>query len=210
MALLNNQGGTRAPSLSKRAEEILLWAHDKGWSLTANHIAGSANVMADLLSRPDKIIQTEWSITHQTLERLWSRWGKPLIDLFATKFSKRLPLYVSPVPDPEAWHTDAMDLQWSNLQAYAFPPWSILDRVVQKARREGPDLILIAPYWPAKSWFPSLISLCHEPPVDLQLRNKDLVQPRSRIPHGNVRTLNLHAWKLCGSSCTGGDCQKPL
>ena len=59
VALINNQGGTKAPSLSKRAEQILLWAQTKGWLLQAKHIAGSANVLADLLSRPDKIIQTE-------------------------------------------------------------------------------------------------------------------------------------------------------
>ena len=208
VALINNRGGTRAPSLSKRAEEILLWAHAKGWSLTAKHIAGSANVMADLLSRPDKIIQTEWTISHQALERLWSTWDKPLLDLFATKFSKRLPMYMSPVPDPQAWHTDALDLDWSNLQAYAFPAWSILNSVVEKARREGPSLLLVAPYWPVKSWFPSLTNLSHEPPIDLHLKNKDLLQPRSGITHGNTPTLNLHAWKLCGNSCVGGDCQK--
>ena len=210
VALINNQGGTRAPSLSKRAEEILLWAHSKGWSLTARHIAGSANIMADLLSRPDKIIQTEWTISHQALERIWSKWEKPVVDLFATKFSKRLPVYVSPVPDPQALHADAMDLDWSNLQAYAFPPWSMLKSVIQKARIEGPNLILVAPHWPAMPWFPNLTNLSHEPPIDLRLRNKDLLQPRSGITHGNTTTLNLHAWRLCGSSCTEGNCQKTL
>ena len=208
VALINNQGGTRAPSLSRRAEQILLWAQSKGWTLQAKHVAGSANVLADLLSRPDKLIQTEWTITHQALERIWAQWDKPMVDLFATKFSQRLPIYVSPVPDPEAYHVDAMDLNWSNLQAYAFPPWSILDSVIKKARLEGPNLILVAPFWPAKTWFPSLTSLSHEPPIDLRLRGKDLVQPRSGIPHGNTGTLNLHAWKLCGRPCGDKGCQK--
>ena len=208
VALINKQGGTRAPTLSKRAEEIILWAHSKGWSLAAKHIAGSANIMADLLSRPDKIIQTEWSIAHHALERIWSTWDKPLLDLFATKFSKRLPLYVSPVPDPQATHIDALGMDWSNLQAYAFPPWSILPAVLEKARREGPRLILVAPFWPAKPWFPTLTNLSHGAPIDLRLRNKDVVQPRSRITHGNAATLNLHAWLLCGSSCAETSCLK--
>ena len=91
VALINKQGGTRCPALSLRVEEILLWAHTKGWSLSASHIAGSANIMADLLSRQDKIIQTEWTLTHQALEQVWNKWGKPILDLFATKFSARLP-----------------------------------------------------------------------------------------------------------------------
>ena len=208
VALINNQGGTRAPSLSERAEEILLWAHSRGWSLSARHVAGSANILADLLSRPDKIIQTEWTISHQALERIWSVWEKPMIDLFATKFSRRLPLYVSPVPDPQAMHVDALDLDWTNLQAYAFPPWSILKTVIEKARKEGPNLILVAPFWPAMSWFPSLTNLSHDPPINLHLREKELLQPRSGIRHGNTATLNLHAWKLCGNSCGERDCQK--
>ena len=208
VALVNNRGGTKAPSLSKRAEQILLWAQAKGWSLQAKHIAGSANVLADLLSRPDKIIQTEWTISHQTLQRIWSRWDKPTMDLVATKFSKRLPIYVSPVPDPQAWHTDTMDLDWSNLYAYAFPLWSMFDSVIKKARMEGPNLILVAPFWPAKSWFPSLTNLSHEPPIDLQLRDEDLLQPRSGITHGSTGTLSLHAWRSCGSFCSERGCQR--
>ena len=208
VALINIQGGTRAPSLSERTEEILLWAHSRGWSLFSRGVAGSANVLADLLSRPDKIIQTGWTISHQALERIWSNWDKPMIDLFATKFSKRLSIYVSPVPDPQALHTDTMDLDWTKLQAYAFPLWSILKAVVEKARKEGPNLILIAPFWPAKAWFPSLTNLSHGPPIDLCLREKDLLQPRSGIMHGNTGTLNLHTWKLCGNSCAERGCQK--
>ena len=115
---------------------------------------------------------------------------------------------MSPVPDPNAWHTDAMELNWSNLDAYAFPPWSMLDAVLRKAREEGPNLILVAPFWPARSWFPSLSNLSHEPPIDLRLRNRELPQPRSGIAHGNVGMLNLHAWNLCSSSCAKMDCQK--
>ena len=210
VALINNQGGTHAPDLSRRSEQILLWAQSQGWSLSAKHIAGSANIMADLLSRPDKIIQTEWTLCHEALTQIWETWHKPLVDLFATKFSKRLPSYVSPVPDPQALQVDAMEMSWSGLQAYAFPPWSMLHQVAVNARKEGPSLILIAPYWPAKSWFPNLLSLSHCPPVPLRIRNQHLRQPRSGIHHGDVRTLNLHAWNLCGSSCSDEACQRTL
>ena len=91
VALLNNQGGTHAPLRSIRADEIILWAYNKGLTLEARHIAGSANIMADLLSRPEKIIQTEWTLKHQALTQIWALWDKPILDLFATKFSARLP-----------------------------------------------------------------------------------------------------------------------
>lgn len=36
----------------------------------------------------------------------------------------------------------------------------------------------------------------HSPPVPLNVENEDLVQPRSKIPHGNAKTLRLHTWRL--------------
>lgn len=32
---------------------------------------------------------------------------KPMVDFFLTSFSHKLPIYVSPVPDPAAWAVDA-------------------------------------------------------------------------------------------------------
>ena len=40
------------------------------------------------------------------------------IDLFATRFNK-LPLFVSPIPDPLALAVDALSLSWEDLEAYA-------------------------------------------------------------------------------------------
>lgn len=210
VALINNQGGTHAPILSQRVEEILLWALQKNLLLSAKHVAGSNNIMADLLSRRDKVIPTEWMLNQKILHRLWERWEKPHIDLFATKFNKRLPIYISPVQDPDAYGVDAMDTPWTNMSAYAFPPFGMIQAVLEKARKENPHLILVTPWWETKPWFPVLKKTSHEPPVPLNVSNEDLVQPRSKIPHGNARTLNLHAWRLCGNTCVETDCQKTL
>ena len=198
---LNKQGGTGSTSMSLKAEALLLWCERRQISLVARHIAGKVNVLADQLSRSGTIINTEWTLTHKVLGRVWAHWHKPMVDLFATRFNHRLPIYVSPVPDPEAWSVDALSLNWAPLLAYAFPPFAILRRVVNKARRERPNLILIAPHWPAQEWFPDLLSLTHVPPLPLDLGPKDLVQPRSGVPHGNVSFLQLHAWRLCAPHC---------
>ena len=210
VALINNQGGTHAPRLSKRVEEILLWADSKGWSLSAKHVAGSQNIMADLLSRPDSIIQTEWTLDQALLSKIWKRWGTPQVDLFATRFNFRFPRYVSPVPDPQAWKVDAMEISWEGLDAYAFPPFSLIHLVLEKARREKPSLVLITPLWKTKPWFPTLMKSAHQHPMDLQVENHHLTQPRSGITHSNAKTLNLHAWRLCGSTCSAANCLKTL
>ncbi|XP_070173808.1 uncharacterized protein [Littorina saxatilis] len=166
--------------------------------LSARYLPGSLNTLADALSRSDRVLQTEWTITHGALDRLWSLVQKPQVDLFATRFSKRLPVFVSPFPDPEAWETNAMDISWSGLEAYAFPPFQLLTRVLRKAEQEGPSLLLIAPLWPSQPWFPDLLRLAQGPPIPLALTRGELVQPHTGSLHAEPQMLNLHAWRLCG------------
>jgi hypothetical protein len=51
---------------------------------------------------------------------------------------------------------------------------------------------------------PGSLDLTHVPPLQLLLRGRSLLQPRSGVPYGNVSLLNLHAWLLCGASCDHG------
>ena len=200
-AYLNKQGGTASSSLSCRTEQLLIWAHARGIAVKARYIRGTLNVLADQLSRPNSVIQTEWTLSHRVLDYVWEVWDKPVVDLFATRFNHRLPVYASPVPDPQAWAVDALACSWIGLDAYAFPPHSLLQRVLRKAEEEAPRLILVAPRWPAQLWFPDLLMLSHVPPLRLPVGERGLQQPRSRIYHSNPGWLDLHAWLLCGATC---------
>ena len=83
-----------------------------------------------------------------------SWWHQPQVDLFATRFNNKLPQFVSPVPDPQAWAVDALSLSWENLDPYAFPPAAILGEVVEKIQDYPCNrIILIAPGWPNMPWF---------------------------------------------------------
>ena len=198
---LNRQGGARSRTLSQRAEQLLLWAQGFNLSIQARFVPGRFNVLADALSRSHMVLPSEWTLAHNVLEPVWDAWHKPMVDLFATRFSRRLPLYVSPVPDPDAWAVDALSIDWQHLSGYAFPPFPVLGKVLRKARVDAAHLIIIAPFWPAQAWFPDLLALSHVPPLKLRVSPSSLVQPRSGVPHGNPGLLNLHAWLLCGKLC---------
>ena len=198
---LNRQGGARSVSLSVEAENLLLWCQHYKITLSAKHISGKLNVLADLLSRAHTVLHTEWTLDRKVLRPVWELWFKPQVDLFATKFSNRLPTYVSPVPDPEAWQIDALSIPWRHFLGYAFPPIPLLGKVLKKAREEQATLILVAPMWPAQAWFPELLFLSHVPPLKLYIGPRSLRQPRSGIPHASPQVLDLHAWLLCGKHC---------
>jgi hypothetical protein len=196
VAAVNHQGGTHSQTLSLAVESIWLWAHARGIHLSARHLSGMLNVLADALSRPGSILQTEWTLCHRVLHRIWEVWDKPRLDLFATRFSCRLQLYVSPVPDPQAWAVDAFSLSWRGLDVYAFPPLALIGRVLAKVESDHPRMILVAPFWESRPWFPLLKQLARAPARDLRLQVGDLVQPRSGVAHGNPAGLQLHAWLL--------------
>ena len=80
--------------------------------------------------------QTEWSLSQ--VFNIWcSRWARPHVELFATRFNHKLPKFVSPVPDPTAWAVDALSPPWENLDVYTFPPVSLLGHIISKVMDQG-------------------------------------------------------------------------
>ena len=113
------------------------------------------------------------------------------------RFNNKLPLFVSPVLDPLASAVDALSLPWEDLDANAFPPAAILDRVVKKLQ-DCPckRIILIASGWPNMPWFWDLVSMSSQIPLSLPNLPNLLTQPFNQTPHRNLSNLNLHAWLL--------------
>ena len=133
----------------------------------------------------------------QVFQTICSRWHRPKIDLFAKGFNNKLPLLVSPVPDPLASAVDALSLPWEDLDMYTFPSAAILGKVVEKLQ-DSPckRIILIAPWWPNMPWFWDLVAMSSQIPLSLPNLPNLLTQPFNQIPHRNLTSLNLYAWLL--------------
>ena len=197
VSYINKEGGMRSVSLHALLWRLLSWCHPRGIVLRARHIPGRLNVIADKLSRHNQVIQTECSMDQQVFSLLCSKWGLPQVDLFATRFNRKLPRFVSPVPDPEAWAVDALSLPWEGLDIYAFPLVSLLGLVVSKLVDHGCcKMILIAPGWPNMPWFWDLVSLSVQVPYQLPLCRNLVSQPFNGLLHRNLSNLNLHVWFL--------------
>ena len=194
VAYINKQGGTHSAEMT--------WCHHYHITLTARHIPGYLNVMADLLSRSNQVQSTEWSLHPQVFKQICQKWFTPHVDLFATHLNHKLTLYVSPVPDPRAWDIDALNINWMGLTAYAYPPTALLHRVIQKIRQCHCLIIVIAPGWPGMPWFWDLVQLSTEIPLQLPVSTTLRKQSHNYVFHSNPQHLNLHAW------CLGVDSSK--
>lgn len=196
VAYLNKQGGTHSPSLCRRVIDLLLWADSVGISISAVHIPGVDNKIADCLSRGRSVQPSEWSLAPQVAQKVFRILGQPLMDLFATKDNTQLPVYCTRVRDSEAYATDAMSISWEGMSAYAFPPLPLIHRVLVKATRERCTLIVIAPFWPRQPWFHLLTGLLIDLPVMLPLHPDLLTIPGSSARFHDVVGLQLTAWLL--------------
>ena len=201
VAYVCKQGGTVSDSLCELTGQLLRWTEAHNVLLEARYLPGQSNVLVDLLSRRNQVLAVEWSLLPQVAKKIIRTWGSPTIDLFATHINAKLPLYCSLIPDPQAVFEDTFRHPWNHLDAYAFPPFSLVDRVVARVR-ETPNLsmTLIAPLWPEKSWFADLLLLLTQTPLALPLWDRLLHQSHFHRFHGGVCALNLHAWRLSSVS----------
>ena len=93
VSYINKEGGMRSGPLCALLWRILTWCTRNQATLKARHIPGWLNVVADKLSRLCQTIQTEWSLLPEVFQATCSRWHRPQIDLFATRFNNKLPLF---------------------------------------------------------------------------------------------------------------------
>ena len=197
VAYLNHQGGTRSWQMMRETYQLYQIAQEKDWYLKARHIAGKLNTTADKLSRWHQAIPTEWSLHPNVVDEIFRMWFKPEVDLFATKYNKKLMKYASPTPDNQAWKIDGLSVNLEGLEIYAYPPHQILMKLLQKFQMTDKcRMIVIAPYWPKQKWFPVLLKLAVVEPYQLPHSRKLLKQPMQYVFHQYPEHLDLHAFWL--------------
>ena len=167
VAYIRHQGGTHSTELSEEVWNVLNLCLAHSIQLLAKHIPGRFNTLSDRMSRRDKPISAEWSLNQEIANKIFQIMDFPSIDLFATRLNHRLPLYVSPILDQKALSIDALSMDWNRIHAYAFPPFHLIPAVINKIRLSQCKIVLIAPLWLDRPWFPELLGLLVSPPVSL-------------------------------------------
>ena len=150
LSYLRKEGGTRSSTLNSVAQAILRLCEDSGVHLLPQFVPGRLNVLADSLSQRGQVLGSEWTLHQEVCRDLFRLWPVT-VDLFATSINHRLQVYFSPMADPQAAAADALIQPWDHLQAYAFPPFSLTQKVLTKVRSShNLELTLVAPFWPLR------------------------------------------------------------
>ncbi len=153
---------------------LLLWSQKHLRSLRAIHIPGVFNRAAEELSRA--ALPGESRLHPQAVQLIWGRFGAAQVDLFASPETTHCQEFYSLTE--ATLGTDALAHSWPRgLRKYAFPPVSLLAQTLCKIREDEEQVLLVAPYWPNRTWFPELMLLATAPPWPIPLR-KDLLSQR--------------------------------
>ncbi len=197
IAYIKHMGG-KQPQLNALAKEIWAWCLSGNIVLTSSHIPGIQNTEADFASRHfnDRV---EWSLHEDIFQKITMKLGSPEIDLFASRLNAKCARYVAWQKDPEAVFIDAFSRSWKDFNAYAFPPFSLIAKVLQRIQQDKAQMIVIVPLWTTQSWFTVFLELLIKNPILLPQRDNLLTLAHQRdSQHPLRKKLRLIVGQLSG------------
>ena len=194
MYYINKQGGTHSPSLLFLTVTLWEWCYQNHVFPVAVHLSTEDNFLADQLSR--RLDQMhEWELDMSVFNQLCQRWGKPLIDLFASHQNAKCPLYASRAGLGRNSLGDAFMLSWKQGLLYAFPPFPLIQRTLVQLHHQSAEAILVTPFWPRQPWFPTLVDMAVDS-VRLPSFPALITQDAGTVFHPDLHTLRLTAWRI--------------
>ena len=186
--VINHMGTSHSDSCNSLAKEIWEWCIARDIWVSVAHIPGKQNLVADFESRRNQR-EAEWRLNKAALQNALSTLNfQPDIDLFASRINYLFPKYVSYRPNPQAFAIDAFSLQWSRLDFYAFPPFSVIPAVLSKIQREEALGVVALPDWPAQGWYPKALEMLKQEPNYLKAR-RDLLRLITKSSRGSTPNL---------------------
>ena len=134
--IINKMVTTKSSICNDVAKNIWLFCvKNKIW-ITAAHIPGAKNVIADYESRKG-YKDAEWVLNPEIFQKAVKHLKfKPDLDCFASRLNTQLPKYISYRPDPYAYLIDDFSVNWGFYKCYLFSFFSLIDRSLQKFRMD--------------------------------------------------------------------------
>ncbi|XP_066589319.1 uncharacterized protein [Prorops nasuta] len=131
IAYINKMGGVKFKDLNMLARKLWKWAEYNQVWMFASYIPSKENTVADRLSRVSNV-DIEWELSDTYFGRLVNIFGYPDIDLFASERNTKCEQYCVWYPEENAVAIDAFTISWKHLYFYAFPPFSMILRMLME------------------------------------------------------------------------------
>jgi len=177
VGIINKMGTSKSVTCNLICQNIWQLCKSNNLWITCAHIPGSKNVLADLESRRN-YKDSEWMLNPKIfLDIIKKLKFSPKIDCFASRLNTQVEKYISYRPDPNSIFVDAFTVNWKNLKAYVFPPFSIIGRVLQKIQNDQATVLMVAPSWPTQPWYTTLKEMMIGEPVIITPGQKNLLFP---------------------------------
>ena len=138
IAYVNAKGGTRSKALNQEALEIWGWCLKRNLTIQAEHVPGILNTEADFESRHSQD-PSDWMLQPSLFATIQALRGPLHWDLFAARHNCQLPHYYSWRPDPNSSGVNAFLHSWNHLQAYAFLPFCLVGKCLNKVSSESSE-----------------------------------------------------------------------
>ena len=197
VSYINNFGGVKSVACNEIAKQIWNYCLENDVWLLCAYIPGKENP-ADVPSRRFKD-HLEWELKQDVFEQICKHWEYPNIDLFASRFNKKVQTFCSWKPEPEASFIDAFSIDWKEFElCYCFPCFSMIGRCIQKVKNDRARVILVVPLWTTQIWFPVLMSLLVDHPRILPAAEK-ILQLRKEGTHPLAKQMVLITCKVSGN-----------
>lgn len=199
LAYINKMGGTQHRSLNELTKELWEWCIERKIWIFAEYVASNENLAYEG-SRINNI-DTEWELSGYAYNTLCKEFGNPSIDLFATRINRKCERYCSWERDPDALSINSLTISWKDEFWYAFPPFSLILKVLKKIKEEGSTGILIVPLWSIQPWYPEFKHLPISKMVTFKPSTKLLLSPCRKVTHPLASSLTLVGGVISGSRC---------
>lgn len=174
---INKMGSTKSKQCNIMAQCVWEFCKDNDIYVTCTFIPGKENVEADRESRRE-YKQAEWMLHKTLFDRAAQHFSfTPNIDCFASRVNTQLKVYASRKPDPYATHINGFSINWGLYNAYLFPPFSVIFKVIQKLRVDQATALCVLPKWPTQAWWPHVQDMLVGEPLMIPPHPQNLVLP---------------------------------
>ena len=166
VATINHMGTSHSKACNSAGRLVWDWCVSNGIWLSAAHIPGVFNTLADKECR-QALGSSEWALDPICFARAVQKaWATPNINLLlhANQTQRHVP------STPLVYHGQ-------HIHFMLFHPFSILPKVLQKIQSDKATGLLVIPKWPTQSWWPRVMRMLIRVPIQLPIGKHILTQP---------------------------------